>query len=92
MLFEDRDASRGLGVAERFVTELRRLFPGDGLRLDGPSPAPLALVRGKHRHHLQLGAALHDPCFESALAWLLTESQRESRTAVKIDVDPVSMM
>ena len=28
----------------------------------------------------------------AALAWLVTETQRESRTTVKIDVDPVSMM
>jgi len=92
VLFEDREAERGLDVAKRYFTELRRLFPDETLRLDGPSPAPLALVRGKHRHHMQLRAPLHDPLFDSALAWLVAESQRESRTAVKIDVDPVSMM
>jgi primosomal protein N' (replication factor Y) len=92
VLFEDGDRERGLDAAHRFLGELRRLFPDPALLLDGPSPAPLALVRGKHRHHLQLRAPLHAPLFDSVIAWLVAESQRESRTAVKIDVDPVSMM
>jgi primosomal protein N' (replication factor Y) len=92
VVFEDADAEHGLGVAHRFAAELRRSFAGEGVILDGPSPAPLALVRKKYRHHLQLRSPLHDPRFDAALAWLVAESQRESRTAVKIDVDPVSMV
>ncbi len=92
LVFEDRDPERGLGTATRFATELRKLFEGDGFRIEGPSAAPMALVRGKHRHHVQLRTPLHDPRFAAAVAWLVSEAQRESRTDVRIDVDPVSMM
>ena len=92
VVFEGKDAARGLATAKTWVEELRRLFAGPGLTIDGPSPAPIALLRGKHRHHLLLKAPPADPRFESALTWLVDAAQRETRTDVKIDVDPMAMM
>jgi hypothetical protein len=42
-----------------------------------PCPAALAEVRKKHRHHLELRAPLHDPLFDSVIAWLVTSPSRE---------------
>jgi len=92
VVFEDRDLERGLATATRWAEELTRHFTGGDLTLQGPSPAPMALVRGKHRHHFLLKAPPEDARFAAALAWLVDEVQRESRTDVKLDVDPVSMM
>lgn len=92
VLFEDQDQARGLATAMRWAEELARRCADGGVSIQGPNPAPLALVRGKHRCHFLLKAELDDPRFAAALAWLVDEAQRESRTDVKLDVDPVAMM
>ncbi|HEX6885663.1 MAG TPA: primosomal protein N' [Planctomycetota bacterium] len=92
VVFEDADAARGLEVATRWVAELRRRFAGTPLTVDGPSAAPRALLRGKHRQHLQLKAPHAAPAFEQALEWLTEQAAREGRTDVKIDVDPMAML
>ena len=96
VVFEDKDPARGEATAGRWAIELReelaREGRGEGWSVEGASPAPLALVRGRHRFNLLLKAPVDQPGFEGALAWLVERAQRESRTEVRIDVDPVSMM
>ncbi len=92
VVFEDKDPQRALALANRWAEALRLRVPAEGWEIVGGMPAPLALVRGKHRANLLVKAPPADPGFEPLLAWLVEEAQRESRTAVKIDVDPVSMM
>jgi primosomal protein N' (replication factor Y) len=92
VVFEDKDPLRGLATATRWAESLRARLARPPLVLDGPGPAPLALLRGKHRHHLQLKGPLGEPRFEATIAWLAEEAQRESRTDVKIDVDPMAML
>jgi primosomal protein N' (replication factor Y) len=92
VVVEDKDPERGKTAAERLAAGLRARFHGDGFSIEGPGPAPLALVRGKHRQHLLVKAPPSDPRFGEALAWLVDEAERESRSAVKVDVDPAGMM
>ncbi|NOT29574.1 MAG: primosomal protein N', partial [Planctomycetes bacterium] len=92
VVFEDADTERGLGLAQRWVAELKARVADEGWKIEGASPAPLALVRGKHRFNLLVKAPLTGPGFEPVIAWLVEQAQKESRTEVRIDVDPVSMM
>jgi primosomal protein N' (replication factor Y) len=91
VLFEGRDQPRVDETCRRWGGELRELFPGQDLISD-PVPAPLSLVRGKHRWHLQVKFPCGDLRFDQALAWVVDRAQRETRVAVKVDVDPVSML
>jgi primosomal protein N' (replication factor Y) len=92
VVFEDKDPGRCAATAQLWAAELKARVPEEGWRVEGASPAPLALVRGKHRFNLLIKAPPADPGFEGLLAWLVEQAQRESRPDVKIDVDPVSMM
>ncbi len=92
-LFEDRDEARVREAARRAAAEL-----GSALELVqdeellGPSPAPLALLRGRHRHHLLVKTRPEDPRFELAVAQLADLAARNSRPSLRIDVDPVTLM
>ncbi len=92
VVFEDTDFARAKATAELWANELKARVPEEGWRVEGASPAPLALVRGKHRFNLLIKAPPADPAFEALLSWMAEWAQRESRSDVKIDVDPVSMM
>lgn len=76
-------------AVERAAQQLRTI---DGLRLLGPSPAPLARLRDLYRHQLLLRAESHGPL--DAAARLLEPLRRALGTAVQlgIDIDPVEMM
>jgi primosomal protein N' (replication factor Y) len=92
LVFEDKDGARADATAARWAAELGTRLPGAGWSVQGPNPAPLALVRGRHRVQLLLKAPNADERFEDVLAGLVEASQRESHVGVKIDVDPVAMM
>jgi len=92
VVFEDRDARRGAETAERIAEVLRARFASGPLRIDGPGPAPLELVRGRHRWHLQVKGPTDEDAFVELLPVLQDEARRETRTEVRVDVDPVAMM
>jgi len=92
VLFEDRDEARVVRAAKATAEELLAYLGPSGPEVLGPAPAAFARLRGRHRHHVLVKARLGDPAFERALAWLLERSSRESRPAIKLDVDPASMM
>jgi primosomal protein N' (replication factor Y) len=90
-LFEGADEKETGEAAKRFTTELSAAFDGAGLEVLGPSPAPLALLRGEHRFHTQLTARPDDPRFQAAIDWAVARP-RETKVALKVDVDPASML
>ncbi len=62
-----------------------------GVSILGPAPAPLALVRGRHRHHVL--AKCRDEAGLAGVRALALDLARISATLrVSIDVDPVSLM
>jgi len=91
-VFEGPDEKAVQAGAESFALELRTLLKGPGLDLLGPSPAPVALLRGDHRVHLQLITPVGDPRFQAAVDWAAAHPARGAKVGVKIDVDPASMM
>ncbi|MEQ8320159.1 MAG: primosomal protein N' [Rhodospirillales bacterium] len=69
---------------------LARTAPrADGIRVLGPAPAPMALLRGKHRRRLLLSAPKGTNPQNLVRNWI--ERARISRKVrVQVDVDPVS--
>jgi primosomal protein N' (replication factor Y) len=64
---------------------------GEGILVLGPAPAPLAILRGRHRRRLLLKARRDIPVQPILRAWL-AELPRAGGVTVNIDVDPVSFL
>jgi primosomal protein N' (replication factor Y) len=64
--------------------------PEHEVRVLGPAPAPIAMYRGRHRHHLLLKLPTH--ACDAALAALRAVRGELRSLAPTIDVDPVSML
>jgi primosomal protein N' (replication factor Y) len=82
------------GVDEQAVDAtahaLARASPiGSDIRVLGPAPAPLALLRGRHRRRLLLQAASHVKVPATVRAWLAAV-QIPHAVRVQIDIDPYS--
>ena len=82
----DADAARGLAVA------LGRSAPR-GPRVDvwGPAPAPLALIRGRHRYRLLVRAALGVTLQPLLRRWL-SATKFPPGVRVQVDIDPYSFV
>ncbi|MFP6758215.1 MAG: primosomal protein N', partial [Alphaproteobacteria bacterium] len=82
----DADAARGLAVA------LGRSAPR-GPRVDvwGPAPAPLALIRGRHRYRLLVRAALGVTLQPLLRRWL-SVTKFPPGVRVQVDIDPYSFV
>ena len=77
---------------ESSAKALARTAPhGPDLRMLGPAPAPLALLRGQHRWRLLLQTARHVNVQEVLHRWL-GETRIGRKVRLQIDVDPHSFM
>jgi primosomal protein N' (replication factor Y) len=92
VVFEDSDAERGLACARRWADGIRARFPDGRVRLEGPGPAPLAQLRGKHRCHLLVQARADEARFAEVVAWLADARPDHAATDARIDVDPMNML
>ncbi|PNQ01813.1 primosomal protein N' [Sphingobium sp. SA916] len=63
----------------------------DGMRVYGPAPAPLSVLRGRHRHRLLIHATRQVDVQDAIREWLGNLSWK-SGTRVAVDVDPYSFM
>jgi primosomal protein N' (replication factor Y) len=57
----------------------------------GPAPAPLALLRGRHRHRLLLKAE-RGVAVQPVLREWLARARLPAAVRVQVDVDPVSFL
>ncbi len=72
------------------ATSLARQAPrSKNIRVLGPAPAPLALLRGKHRRRLLLSAPKDIHVQQIVREWVL-RVQIPKKVRVQVDVDPVS--
>ncbi len=92
VLVEDRDELRAEDGAKRLGAELRAQDFARRAQVLGPAPAPIAVLRGRHRQHLLVKLPSDDLLVASAVSWLAERAQMESRHQVKIDVDPMSLL
>ncbi|CAN0462975.1 unnamed protein product, partial [Discosporangium mesarthrocarpum] len=80
------------GEADAVAQALARSAPqGDGIRVLGPAPAPLALLRGQHRRRLLLKTA-RDKVVQPLLRDWLDTVQIPNRVRIRIDIDPQSFL
>lgn len=77
-------------AAQGAAAYLGRIAPtGAGIRVLGPAPAPLALLRGKYRYRLLLQTAKHIRIQDVLKDWL-SKASLPSTVRVRVDIDPYS--
>jgi len=79
---EADEAARDLGLAAP---------RGEGLTVLGPAPAPLAILRGRHRRRLLLKTR-RDVAVQPLLRGWLDQVEVGRGVRVDVDVDPVSFL
>lgn len=90
VVWEDEDEQKVKDASARAAAILREELKDLGVQVLGPAPAPMALLRGRHRRHLLLKAPLTGQGLSRARAVLANLQTQRPRTT--IDVDPASMM
>jgi primosomal protein N' (replication factor Y) len=85
-------SSEDAGAAKSAADALGAAAPAqDGLMVLGPAPAPLAMLRGRHRHRLLVQARRDLPLPAILRDWLV-RVPLPSTVRVVIDVDPYSFV
>ena len=85
-------SSEDSGAAERAAREIGDAAPqSDEMEVWGPVPAPLAMLRGRHRHRLLVHAARHVPVQKIIRDWL-GGCKWPAKVRVAVDVDPYSFL
>ena len=80
------------GETEHFARGLARLIPlAEGVTVLGPAPAPIHLVRGRHRWRFLVKARREVNIQEFLRLWLKDVKTRGS-LALQVDVDPYSFL
>ena len=79
-------------AADRVARDLGLAAPGgSGVQVLGPAPAPLAMLRGRHRRRLLLKAR-RDVAVQALLRDWLSRVEVPNAVRVQVDVDPVSFL
>jgi len=77
---------------ERFAKGLARLVPlAEGVNVLGPAPAPIALVRGRHRWRF-LVKAKREVNIQGFLRQWLKDVKPKGSLALQVDVDPYNFL
>jgi primosomal protein N' (replication factor Y) len=85
-------SSEDAAAAEATAQALGRAAPEEaGFEVWGPVPAPLAMLRGRHRHRLLVQAARAYPLQRTLRQWL-DACEWPSKVRVDVDVDPYSFV
>jgi primosomal protein N' (replication factor Y) len=88
-LIVSAETARG---ADETARDLGRAAPrGEGIVVLGPAPAPLAILRGRHRRRLLLKTR-RDIAVQPLLRAWLERVEVPRHTRVDVDVDPVSFL
>jgi primosomal protein N' (replication factor Y) len=79
-------------AADIAARDLARTAPnGDGITVLGPAPAPLAVLRGRHRRRLLLKTRREIPVQPLLRPWLASVSPARG-VRIDVDVDPISFL
>jgi primosomal protein N' (replication factor Y) len=92
VVLDDTDAERVEKAAAALAERLRPLVAEFGFDVLGPAPAPIAMLRGRHRSHLLIKAGVAAPGFGPTRELLASFAEEHARPRITIDVDPMSMM
>ena len=79
-------------AVDRVARELGMAAPhGNGIEVLGPAPAPLALLRGRHRRRL-LVKATRETNIQAAVDSWLSRVRAPSNVRIQVDIDPYSFL
>ncbi|NCP11274.1 MAG: primosomal protein N' [Sphingomonadales bacterium] len=85
-------SSEDAQLAQQVARELGQRAPrSDEMAVYGPAPAPLAQLRGRHRHRLLVHAPRSFALQDAIRAWL-GSVEWNAKVRVTVDVDPYSFM
>ncbi|MBI37042.1 MAG: primosomal protein N' [Alphaproteobacteria bacterium] len=85
-------SSKNSLAADKTANEIGRTAPsGPGIRILGPSPAPLSLLRGQHRRRLLIKTSREESLQSLIRAWF-SKIVIPSHVKVRIDVDPYNFL
>jgi primosomal protein N' (replication factor Y) len=89
---EHRVSSCAQRIADVLEAVLAECAPGHGVQILGPAPAPMAVLRGRHRQHLLVKSPLREAGFSRLRAALVELAAEQTRPRISIDVDPVGLL
>ncbi|MET0250322.1 MAG: primosomal protein N' [Sphingobium sp.] len=88
IIVSSEDSAEAAAIARLIGKSAPRI---DGMRVYGPAPAPLSVLRGRHRHRL-LVHATRQIDVQGAIRQWLDGVVWKANTRVAVDVDPYSFM
>ncbi len=96
VIVEDSQEHRVEACARHLAAVLEAVLAehsaGHAVQVLGPAPAPMAVLRGRHRQHLLIKAPLREASFSRLRATLVELAAEQARPRVTIDVDPVGLL
>lgn len=85
-------SSEDAELAQRIARDIGEAAPqSDDMHIYGPAPAPLAMLRGRHRHRLLVHAKRNFPMQDAIRSWL-GSLDWPSKVRVTVDVDPYNFV
>ncbi len=85
-------SSEDAELAQRIARDIGEAAPqSDDMHIYGPAPAPLSMLRGRHRHRL-LVHAKRNFAMQDAIRHWLGSVEWPSKVRVTVDVDPYSFV
>jgi primosomal protein N' (replication factor Y) len=88
MIVSSEDQAEALAVARRIAAAAPLT---EGMAVFGPAPAPLAMLRGRHRQRLLVHATRALDVQDVIRAWL-AEVDWSAKVRVAVDVDPYNFL
>jgi primosomal protein N' (replication factor Y) len=92
VVVEDRDETKVVETSRACAELVRGLPEARGITVLGPAEAPIAMLRGRHRHHVLVKTSSDGVGFEAAREALQKLAASMQRPRVTVDVDPASML
>ncbi|MBR0558659.1 primosomal protein N' [Neokomagataea anthophila] len=82
----------GADEADALAREIARCAPeGEGIQVLGPAPAPLAILRGRHRRRLLL-RTVRGRAVQPIIRQWLADVRAKGSARIDVDVDPISFL
>jgi len=92
--FSGEDKKNVSRLSTRFALKLKkRLESEENVDILGPAPAPLSIIRGRHRYQILIKTTKVDETLES-VGWIsqMKSLKKSPSVRITINVDPVEMM